>query len=155
MTETRPGNPLRRIEARCHALLRLHPSAFVSHITAAQLWGAPIDAVHTLPGIVDLAVAAPDRAPSAVGVRSHRIAIDPVDIVEHRGLPIASPARTWVDSASLLPLRVLIAVGGAFVRGDAPLTTYPELVAKAEAHPPHKSRTKLLHALVSISVGQH
>ena len=42
------------------------------------------------------------------GIRVHRtIALDPVDCVRHRGIPITSPARTLVDLASVLGYRPL------------------------------------------------
>ncbi len=146
------NDPLRGLELRCRALLAEHPNAgFVSHLTAVRLWGAPLGAAHLGRGIVDFAVALPQRGASAIGIRSHRLTIDPVDIVEHRGLPITAPARTWVDVGSMLPIGELIAIGRWLIHGDAPLATLAELAAKASAHPPHKSRTRLLDAVAQLA----
>ncbi len=146
------SDPLRGLELRCRALLTEHPNAgFVSHLTAVRLWGAPLGPAHVGRGIVDFAVALPRRGASAIGIRSHRLTIDPIDIVEHRGLPITAPARTWADAGSLLPIEELIAIGAWLIRDGTSLVSLAELAAKARAHPPHKSRTRLLDAVAPLT----
>jgi len=148
----RSQDPLVSVAARCRALLhRRAPGAFVSHLTAAQLWGAPVPSRFAPPAVVDLAVRAPARAPHATGIRGHRIDVDPRHIVEHLGLPITSPARTWVDAASMLPLGELVALGDRFIRRDDPLTARAALEELVEAHPPRKSGARLRRALRLLS----
>jgi hypothetical protein len=68
---------------------------FLSHTTAAGLWGIPLpllddEAIH-------VSVRAPRRAPRGAGVRGHQLSERLSEVVEHPdlGLRVTAPATTW------------------------------------------------------------
>lgn len=80
--------------------------AVLSHQSAALLWG--IDLPHGR----DVHVTVADRRRTAwpVGVRLHRVALEPAEVVEFQGLPITSRRRTVLDCLAVLradPARTL------------------------------------------------
>lgn len=99
--------------------------------------------------------------PRRRGVAGHRLRIREGDIVSVEGLRLTSPARTWVDLGSVLPLEDLIVAGDSIVSEHtrtfgAPklaMVPLPELrtfVANANGiHGVRKART----ALESLRVG--
>jgi len=90
----------------------MSPRAFFSHSTAAALWGMPLPSfLETDSRPLDVGVPTGVAVPAGRGIRSHRITIDPIDIVEFEGLRVTSRARTWYDLASLLNDEDLVAVG--------------------------------------------
>lgn len=119
---------------RCNAYAsRMHPEHFFSHSTAAALWGMP------LPQHVDLSrlhvsAPAPLRAPEGVGVVGHSIRMPESTVAVHHGLPIVSPAMTWVHLAELLAVADLVAVGDFAITGSPftnllPITSIDEVVS--------------------------
>jgi very-short-patch-repair endonuclease len=86
------------------AVLAAGPDAFLSHRTAAALWGIR-HARANLEGtrLVDLTVEA-HRRPRCVGARLHRVhALVDEDRGERDGIPATSPFRTLIDLALVLP----------------------------------------------------
>jgi len=83
---------------------------YVSHHTAAELWGGVVP-----PG-GDVHVTVPPDAPRSVrrGICAHRIG-DAVPVNLH-GLPISSPTQTFLDLATHLNLVDLIVLGDSLVR---------------------------------------
>ena len=80
------------------AVLACQPSAFLSRLTSARLWGLPVPD-H---GKVDLTVVGRSRR-SLRGVVVHSITrLHPADKRRHDGLPIISPALTVLDLAGCL-----------------------------------------------------
>jgi len=78
------------------AILACAPDTYLSHETAAKLWGLwtpPVDVVH-------ITVVGRNGACSRPSLIVHRAAtLDRRDHRTHRGLPITSPARTLFDLA--------------------------------------------------------
>ncbi|WP_374968655.1 hypothetical protein [Terrabacter sp. BE26] len=91
------------------AALLLAPDATVSHHSAARLWGAivPDD------GLVHLAC--PDRRPQVEGISAHRMGTGK-RTTRWRGLPLTTPAQTFVDLAAELMLVDLVVLGDSLVR---------------------------------------
>ncbi|SHF62043.1 hypothetical protein SAMN05443575_0457 [Jatrophihabitans endophyticus] len=90
---------------------------------------------YWLPGFDDdlhVAVAEPLRPGHAMlrsrraDVRAHRRQLVEGDVVVLHGVPVTSPARTWVDLAPLLSLPALVAAGDSALRAG---TTAAELEA--------------------------
>jgi hypothetical protein len=108
------------------ALLVAPPDAFVSHQTAAQLWGGVV------PHVAEVHVGLPrHRRMVAKGVCAHRHP-QPPPVVVHRGLPMTTPERTFLDLAGLLGLVDLVVLGDSLVHAGC---TSPEaLVAAASTH---------------------
>jgi very-short-patch-repair endonuclease len=88
--------PLAREEA---ALIACGKDAFLSHRTAAFVWGLS----KTAPAIVDVTVAG-RVCGSRKGIRVHRIqSIDDRDVRDHEGLRVSSPARAVLEVAAVAP----------------------------------------------------
>jgi very-short-patch-repair endonuclease len=85
------------------AVLACSPDAFLSHRTAAELWGIQAERHTTCDGLIDIAVAAHRRL-SCAGVRLHRLRrLDGPDRSQRMGIPVTSPIRTLIDLGTVLP----------------------------------------------------
>ncbi|WP_374009969.1 DUF559 domain-containing protein [Leifsonia sp. LS-T14] len=111
------------LPTRCRALLLHRPAGMAfSHTTAAQLYGAPLpfrldtDTIH-------VTVTAPSRAPQISGVIGH--VARRAHTTLRNGLPLTSPAATWLDLAATLRRHELVAVGDYLLAQG--LTTAEEL----------------------------
>lgn len=91
----------------------LLPSQFLSHRSAALLWGAPMPWTKT-PRLHAAAVR-PATRPRIGGVTGHSIGAERCEVRWHKGIPVADPAATWAMLAEL-PLVRLVAVGDFFAR---------------------------------------
>ncbi|HWR84767.1 MAG TPA: DUF559 domain-containing protein [Rhodoglobus sp.] len=118
------ASPLTLVE-QCRAYRPvMHPSSWFSHETAAALLGLWLPAV--ISPDIHVTTPLPHRAPRMRGVHGHK-AVAPVEVVEHLGLPVASPVDTWRGLALHLTPDQLVVAGDSMVRRDAPLTTIDEL----------------------------
>jgi very-short-patch-repair endonuclease len=87
------------------AVLLCGPEAFLSHQTAAQLWG--ISTVDQPARTIHLSVPA-HRRPGGHGIRVHRVRRLPSsDRSEREGIPVTAPIRTIIDLAGSLDSRKL------------------------------------------------
>jgi very-short-patch-repair endonuclease len=86
---------------------RLRPGDRFSHSSAAALWGAPLPA--KLGDLPHVTAAAGLTRPRARGVVGHRSSIGV--IVERLGLPASDAPTTFLELASLLTVKELVAVG--------------------------------------------
>lgn len=85
----------------------------------------------------------------------------PGEVVMHDGVRVTSPARTWLDLASLLTVDELIAAGDSIVvahgpdfpRPKAPLATIEDLRRMVAAHPGMRGMKTARLALSEIRVG--
>lgn len=97
---------------RARAALTLHlPTAFVSHVTAAELMDLPVpasDRVHVT------AVKQEERRQHP-GIACH-IACRETDVVEHAGLRISSPLDLFIELAGVLEVVDLVIAGDAMVK---------------------------------------
>jgi hypothetical protein len=105
-------------------------SAVIADISAAALWDLPLPPWIGLdPSAQSISVAqAPGGPrPERPGTRGRRLRMPASHVVEHRGLRVTSPARTWLDCAEHLPLPYLVAMGDVVLRRR--LATPTELAA--------------------------
>ena len=113
-------------ELRAKAALGISPSgSYVSHFTAAQLWGAAV------PNVSDVHVIVPGDAGRTVrrGVKAHAAA-DGTATTRIRALPITTPEQTFLDLAAAgIDLVALVVLGDSLVR--ACKTSARELVDAA------------------------
>ena len=86
---------------------RLAPSHFFSHRTAALLWGMPLPGFEMKP--LHVSVPRPGRAPTGRGIVGHQLSVVTGDVVEMRGLPVASAPTAWAQLAETLPLHDAVA----------------------------------------------
>ena len=119
-----------RYRARVIAVARTHPSAVVSHQSAAVLWGLP--ALFQWPDEVHFIVGRASGGRSTPRARKHAIGIDSVDVVEFEGLLVTSLARTVTDVATSADLRSAVAIADRVLARDRfgrvpPLATKEQL----------------------------
>lgn len=168
----RSTEPAVSLADRCAAVLhRLGDHVFVCGPTAALLWGAPLDRRWEQRLVLDVAVAAPARAPHARGLAGRSLTVDrAADLVIGRRGALTSPARTWCDLGAVLDLPDLVAVGDDLLhrglvsdetlhaalarypgrRGIADLRRAVRLVdARAESRPESRVRVALVLAGIS------
>lgn len=119
------GTPSGQVARALAYAPRLRPGQCFSHGTAASLWGMWIpDRLMVDARVTVLAVHPADR-PRSRGVRAHRTRVAALGFA--RGLPVTSPADTWVRLGGLLSRRELVAAGDSIVRRQDPLGTLEDL----------------------------
>ena len=124
---------------------RLRDGQFLSHESAASVWGAPLplamaDGAVADGGTLPVHVSAFGTAPlvRTAGVVGHRARVETTTIRMLDGIPVASPASTWAMLGSL-SLIDLVALGDYFCRvwregygrlhaGRPPLATTEQLL---------------------------
>ena len=115
---------------------RLVEGQFLSHRSAALLWGAPLP--YRRDPELHVGVIAPQRTPRIAGVIGHNFAPGRAAIAVCNGFALSGPALTFATSGQL-PLTDLVALGDYFVRvyrpgygrrdvGRSPLATISQLV---------------------------
>jgi len=99
-------------EERIEAGLRIHPpGAFASHLSAAAIYG----------------IAVPDRSEVHISVKAARdrrwqpglkphVAPIGTEVRSHRGFPVSSPVRMFIELAALLDLVDLVVAGDSILR---------------------------------------
>lgn len=114
------------LAARARPYLQLLPDAVLSHTSAALLHGMPLPAPYRDDPVLHLA-----RGPDKPGarrrnVRCHRLALRPGDVIcLVPGIRVTSPARTWFDLATMLPIHALVAAGDWLVSAHGRSFGYP------------------------------
>lgn len=107
----------------------LPPDAAFSHLTAAMLLGAPVDAPERAHVALRPRRVLPQRAEFVVHARL--LADD--DVIELDGLRVTSGPQTFLDLAQHLPPPELVAVGDAlFRKGHLTPVTLAERLARAD-----------------------
>jgi hypothetical protein len=102
------------------------PGSYFSHLTGAHLLGFPLGQINDH----RLHVTTPHQPPRAVGVIGHR---GPASAYRYRGLPVATPAATWVQLAGLVPHDQLVIAGDFLTRRKRPFCSLDELERAASA----------------------
>lgn len=114
---------------------RMSEFEFLSHVTAAVAWGAPLPPLAIVGQPVHVSVAGPARLSRSEGVRGHQTssALSSFRRDPFTGLRIASPATTWAMLGAVLTDPYdLIAAGDRLVhdwRVAEPLATVSQLTA--------------------------
>jgi very-short-patch-repair endonuclease len=87
------------------------PGSFVSHATAARIWGGLV------PETSDVHVTVPPTAvrSSRQGVKAHTDAIGAA-VTRFRNLPISTPEQTFLDLAASLDLVALVVLGDSLIK---------------------------------------
>jgi hypothetical protein len=130
-----------RIDA---ALLVVAPGSYVSHHTAALLWGGIV------PDHADVHITSPRNRTRRTGIAAHRTKAAQ-QVVDWRGLRLTSAAQTFLDLAQLLGLVDLVALGDSLVKAGR--TSTAELIGVAAgAAGPHSRPARRAAALVRAGV---
>lgn len=107
----------------------LPPDAAFSHLTAAWLWGAPVQPPPRAHVALTPRRVLPQRAEFIVHSRLLREG----DAVAHGGLRVTSGPQTFLDLAATLPPAELVAVGDALLRGGhLTATSLADRLARAD-----------------------
>lgn len=121
----------RLIEAEVVSVLlaALPPHAFVCGTTAARLWGLPLSVADEEDAWARprIGVPAEETRIRRAGVLGHRLVLQGGDVVHRRGIPMLSPARTWVDVSRELRLPRFLALTDALISVRRPLVSIEEL----------------------------
>ena len=135
-------------------------TSFVSHSTAALLYGVPLPwPLERDERTIHVTVQKPHRAPQRPDVIGHSCAPAPGDSpwLDSRGLRISRPARLWLELASQLDLVELVIAGDYLLRGfrerdgsHRPFATIPQLRQAAAEHPGRRHRAIIAQALELI-----
>ncbi|UAJ78471.1 hypothetical protein IT072_14555 [Leifsonia sp. ZF2019] len=135
---------------RCRAYAQHRRLDFAfSHTTAALFLGVPLPL--GLDPAIHVSVPAPGRAPEIAGFVGHKLT--DWATVEREGLPITTPAQTWIDLAPLLPLRELVVAGDHLVAERATLCTREELAHRIAASAGRRGIARARRALDRVRPG--
>ena len=125
------------LEQRCRALAtRLPESSWFCGVTAALLIGVPMPRRVENDRSLHVAVVHPARAPRGNHVRGHSYSE-----AHHRpwhGLLVSSPEQMWLQLATVLSLRDLVAAGDYLVHHRLPHSTIAKLSEAVEAWAPFR-----------------
>ncbi|MDQ0770759.1 hypothetical protein QF031_003508 [Pseudarthrobacter defluvii] len=111
--------------AALRAYTDLDDTSILASLSAARVWGAPLPAGPASDWRVHLARRRGFSFPRRANVVGHLLTFLPDEVVEYDGVRLTSPARTWLDLASVLDLAELVAVGDHFVCTHGPEFPHP------------------------------
>jgi hypothetical protein len=149
------------IRGLARALSAASPGAWISHQTAAVVLGLWLPAWFR--DCRELHLSKPRRLPPVrrKGVVGHTVLAFDQEVMVLDGMRISTPARTWLDLASLIPLEDLVAVGDQLIRQPRPgledriepWSTLPHLNEMMERHPKLKGIVKAREAAELVRSG--
>lgn len=149
------------IRGLARALSAATPGAWISHLTAAVLFGFWLPAWFR--DCRELHLSKPRTLPPVrrKGVVGHTVLAFSHEVMMLDGMRISTPARTWLDLASILILEDLVAVGDQLVRQPRtgleermePWATLPELHDMLRRHPKLQGIVKAREAAELIRHG--
>ncbi len=132
--------------------LRMPPTAFFSHATAALLQGIPLPLSQSRVPPVHIALPSPHRAPHAEGLVGHKLQIEPQEVVSlPDGLRVTGVVRTWLDLGSQLSLADLVAAGDFIIHRRNPLASISQLAAALDRRRNRRGLVTLHTALGMLS----
>jgi hypothetical protein len=147
--------------ANLHAYTALDDASILTHHSGARIWCAGLPSWMQEDWRIHVARDRNSSKPRRRNVVGHRMTFRPGEVVMHDGVRVTSPARTWLDLASLLTVDELIAAGDSIVvahgpdfpRPKAPLATIEDLRRIVAAHPGMRGMKTARLALSEIRVG--
>ncbi|SDQ37736.1 hypothetical protein SAMN02800687_1642 [Curtobacterium sp. UNCCL20] len=143
----------RTTEERARALApRLRPDQVFSHVTAAAVLGFPLPRRIERDPRLHVTTIGVDQALRVRGAVGHRAKYGTVRMSMSRGVPISSPADTFVTLGAVLTIDELVIVGDALV-GWLGWVTLDELVTAVRRRRGIRGVRKLRAALGEIVVG--
>jgi hypothetical protein len=140
---TRLATAAPTLRQRCLAWQSVAPvHSYVSHSTAALLFGCPLPWRLERAHEIHVTVERPMRPPRTRGITGHSTAPRPGSWLESRGLRMSTAEETWLGLASQLDRVELVAAGDYLLRGfrrpngtRRPFTTLQRLRDAAARHP--------------------
>ncbi|WP_139346693.1 hypothetical protein [Sinomonas mesophila] len=142
-------------------VLSLMPDAVASFTTAGKIWGFPLPLAHERE--LAIHVTRPSGTPGSVrpGIVCHRMRLADAETACVAGVRVTSRLRTWLDLASVLSLRELVAVGdylvcahpADFPRPRAPFLTADQMLTYLDAQRRVRGLPAARRALTLVRVG--
>jgi hypothetical protein len=147
--------------AALRAYTDLDDEAILSLGSAARLWSAPLPGRLEEDWRIHLARRRGRSTPRRVNVVGHQLTLLPDEVVELDGVRLTSPARTWLDLATVLSADELVIAGDSMVCEHGPefpvprdaLCSIDELRSMVERHPGSRGVRKARAAVELIRVG--
>ena len=147
--------------AALRAYTELDDESILSLGSAARLWAVPLPGRVEEDWRIHLARRRGCSTPRRVNVVGHVLTLLPDEVVELDGVRLTSPARTWLDLASVLGLDELVVAGDALVCEHGPEFPAPraalcgiaELRAMVARHPGIRGVRKARAAVELIRIG--
>jgi len=150
---TRSATQPTTVDERARALApRLRPDQVFSHTTAAAILGVPLPRRIERDLRLHVTTIGADQALRVRGAKGHRARSGTVRRSQARGVPISSPADTFVALGAMLTLDELVIAGDALV-GWLRWVTFDELVAAVRRRRGIRGIVNLRAALGEIRVG--
>ncbi|NUP60259.1 MAG: hypothetical protein HOQ06_12425 [Pseudarthrobacter sp.] len=106
--------------AALRAYTDLDDTTILASLSAAHVWGAPLPPGPGSDWRIHLARRRGFNFPRRSNVVGHLLTFLPGEVVEYDGVRVTSPARTWLDLASMLWVKDLVAVGDYLVCSHGP-----------------------------------
>lgn len=149
------------LRARLRPLLALAPENWISHATAAALYGLHVPTRISEDPLIHLTARHTRWSVERAGVRGHCQRLTDAETTDIDGLPILTPARTWFDLLLSLGRDQAIVLGDQLVRlprarfeeRDAPWATLDELQAVVQANDSRRGVRRGRDLLPWIRVG--
>lgn len=136
---------------RCRALLTgAGDEVWFSHATAAVLYGIWLPERLADLTVVDATMPAPRRALRGSGIRGRQRTPPAGSVQLWNGLPLTTPAQTFVDLADLLHDDDLVAAGDSLLCWKGPLATRAEIDAAVAEHKGRRGHRRLLRAVAFL-----
>jgi hypothetical protein len=147
--------------ANLRAYTDLDGESVLTHHSGARIWACGLPAWMQEDWRIHVARERNGSKPRRRNVVGHRMTFKPGEVVLHDGVRVTSPARTWLDLASLMTVDDLIAVGDSLVCAHGPdfprpkeaLCTVAELRRMVGQHPGIRGMKTARLALPEIRVG--
>ncbi|WP_149955154.1 hypothetical protein [Zafaria cholistanensis] len=109
-----PGEPDLRAVLEC--LVGLYPGIWASHLTAALLHEFWLPPRFRRPGDLHISRARKQPQVKLSGLVCHRPLVLDGEVSTLQGIPVSTPARTWLDLAGTLEHDALVVLGDQLVR---------------------------------------
>jgi hypothetical protein len=147
--------------ASLRAYTELDSKSVLTHHSGGRIWECALPAWMQEDWRIHIARERNGSKPRRRNVVGHRLTFKAGEVVMHDGVRVTSPARTWLDLASLITVDDLIAAGDSLVCAHGPdfprpkdgLCTVAELRRMVGAHPGMRGMKTARLALTEIRVG--
>jgi hypothetical protein len=147
--------------ASLRAYTELDDASVLTHHSGARVWECALPTWMQEDWRVHVARERNGSKPRRRNVVGHRLTFKAGEVVMHDGVRVTSPARTWLDLASLMTIDELIAAGDSLVcahgadfpRPKTALCSIEELRRMVGAHPGMRGMKTARLALSEIRVG--
>ncbi|HYH77238.1 MAG TPA: hypothetical protein VD841_07030 [Arthrobacter sp.] len=149
------------VTANLRAYTALDNTSILTHHSGGKIWALGLPPWLEADWRIHIARGRSAAKPRRLNVVGHRLTFQTGEVVMHDGVRVTSPARTWLDLASLLTVDELIAVGDSIVvahgpdfpRPREPLASTGDLRRMIAAHPGMRGLKTARLAIDEIRVG--